>query len=274
VHARIKSLFSLELSWKRVVRSGILIPLFVYLGLFMLAWLIPDKLIFRPPQPSYTDDPHAIKLQTSDGETIAAKFYQNEVATFTILFSHGNAEDIGYVEPFAKQLRDSGFAVLTYDYRGYGLSDGSASEDNAYRDIDAAYDHLVKERGVPPENIVVHGRSLGGGVAVDLAARRPVCGLILESTFTSTSRVLTGFRIFPFEKFDNIGKIASVGCPVLVIHGKLDSTIPFHHGEALFAAIKSPKTSLWIGDAGHNDLFYKSRQRYLEAIVEFSKTLR
>ena len=240
----------------------------------MLAWLIPDKLIFRPPNPSYTDDFAILRLLTSDGETIAAKFYENESAAFTILFSHGNAEDIGHVEPFAKQLRDSGFALLAYDYRGYGLSEGTASEEKAYRDIGAAYDHLVRDRGVPPAKIILHGRSLGGGVAVDLAARRPVGGLILESTFTSASRVLTEFRIFPFEKFDNFGKIVKVSCPVLVIHGKMDSTIPFHHGETLFSAIRSPKRSLWIDNAGHNDLFYKSRQRYLEAIVEFSKTLR
>ncbi len=240
----------------------------------MLAWLIPDKLIFRPPVPSYKDHARTLELLTSDGETIAARFYENDTAVHTILFSHGNAEDIGHVEPFAKQLRDRGFAVLTFDYRGYGLSEGSPSEEKAYKDIDAAYHYLVNDRKIPAEQIILHGRSLGGGVALDLATRRPAGGLILESTFTSAARVLTKIKILPFDKFDNISKIATVACPVLVIHGKMDNTIPFHHGEKLFAAAKDPKTALWIENAGHNDLFNAARQEYLAAIADFSQTIK
>lgn len=239
----------------------------------MLAWLFPDRLIFRPPFSSYTTDSDILKLRTADGETIAAKFHENHRSDFTILFSHGNAEDIGHIDPFVKQVRDSGFAVFTFDYRGYGLSEGSPSENKAYKDIDAAYDYLVSDLNIPAERIILHGRSLGGGVAVDLAARKPIGGLIIESSFTSAGRVLTGFRIFPFDKFDNLAKIGAVTCPVLFIHGKMDNTISFRHGEKLFAAAKGPKASLWIDNAGHNDLFAKSRQKYLEAIKDFSDTL-
>jgi fermentation-respiration switch protein FrsA (DUF1100 family) len=239
----------------------------------MLAWLIPDKLIFQPPMPSYKDDVRTLKLLTSDGETIAARFYENDTSVHTILFSHGNAEDIGHVEPFAKQLRDRGFAVLTFDYRGYGRSEGSPSEDKAYKDIDAAYDYLVNDRKIPAERIILHGRSLGGGVALDIATRRPAGGLILESTFTSAARVLTRIKVLPFDKFDNISKIAAVSCPVLVIHGKMDNTIPFHHGEKLFAAANEPKTPLWIENAEHNDLFYTARENYLTAIRNFADSL-
>ncbi len=240
----------------------------------MLAWLIPEKLIFQPPAPSYKDDASILKLRTSDGETIAARFYENDPAAHTILFSHGNAEDIGHLDPFVRQIRDQGFAVLTFDYRGYGLSEGSPSEAKSYKDIEAAYDHLVNDRKVPAEQIILHGRSLGGAVAADLAARKPVGGLILESTFTSAARVLTGFKIFPFDRFNTISKIPAVTCPVLIIHGKLDATISFHHGEKLFAAANGPKYSLWIDDAAHNDLFNIARKTYLAAITDFSKTLR
>ncbi|CAN5194104.1 alpha/beta hydrolase [soil metagenome] len=243
------------------------------MGLLMIAWLIPDNLIFRPPASSYQDGSRILKLPTSDGGTIAAKFYENDAAAHTILFSHGNAEDIGHVEPFVKRLRDQGFAVLTFDYRGYGLSDGSPSEDKAYKYIDAAYDYLLNDLNIPAERIILHGRSLGGGVALHIATRKPVGGLILESTFTSAARVLTRIKVLPFDKFDNIGKIAAVACPVLVIHGKMDNTIPFYHGEKLYAAANAPKTPLWIENAGHNDLFYTARETYLIAIRDFSRTL-
>ncbi len=273
VNPTLKKLFIGEFSWKRVIRSILLIPIFVYLGLFIIAWLFPNRVLFRPQQALYTDDSSIIKLRTSDGEKNSAKFYENDNAVFTILFSHGNAEDIGTIEPFILRLRENGFAVLVYDYHGYGTSEGSPSEYNTYRDIDAAYEYLIEARKIPAERIILHGRSLGGGAAVDLASREPVGGLILESTFTSASRVLTNIRIFPFDKFENINKIATVNCPVLVIHGKKDWTIPFHHGEKLFAAAKEPKASLWIDNAGHNNLFNTASGPYLKAIRDFADNL-
>jgi fermentation-respiration switch protein FrsA (DUF1100 family) len=270
VDSTIKSLVIGELSWKRIIRSLLLIPIAVYVGLFMLAWLFPDKVIFQPQPSFYKDDASITKLRTSDGETISAKFYENDDAEFTILFSHGNAEDIGSIEPFVLELQESGFSVLTYDYRGYGTSEGSPSEGNTYRDIDAGYGYLVETRKVPPEKIIFHGRSLGGGVAVDLASREVVGGLILESSFTSASRVLTNIKIIPFDRYENIDKIRAVKCPVLVIHGRQDWTIPFHHREKLLAAANEPKSYLWIDDAGHNDLFSKAKVRYIEAIRGFA----
>lgn len=266
-------LFVGELSWKRVIRSLVLIPIFVYLGLLMIAWLFPNRVIFRPPAASYRDDDSVIKLRTTDGETITAKFYENDSAVFTILFSHGNAEDIGGIEPFILRLRDKGFSVLVYDYRGYGTSEGSPSETNTYKDIDAAYRYLTEDRNIPSTRIIVHGRSLGGGVATDLAAREPVGGLILESTFTSASRVLSRIKILPFDKFESINKITSVTCPVMVIHGTEDRTIPFHHGETLFKAGRDPRTFFWVEGAGHNNLFNRAGDRYLTAIRDFADSL-
>lgn len=266
----LKSVLVGKFSYKRVMRSVFLIPIFVYIGLFMIAWLFPNRVLFRPPSASYRDDSNIIKLKTSSGEAISAKFYENAAATFTILFSHGNAEDIGMIERFVSRLRENGFAVFTYDYNGYGTSEGSPTENATYEDIDAAYKYLTEERSIPADRIILHGRSIGGGPAVDLASRQRVGGLILESSFTSASRVLTKIRIIPFDRFDNIDKIASVKCPILVIHGKKDWTIPFHHGEALFAAANEPKTFLWIDSAGHNNLFDKASGEYLNAIRNFA----
>jgi len=272
VKAILKKLFIGEFSWKRVITSLILIPVAVYIGLFIIALFFADKAIFRPQSSSYKDDPDIIKLKIPTGESISAKHYQNPDAEYTILFSHGNAEDIGDIESLIWYIRDAGFNVLTYDYRGYGTSEGSPSEKNSYEDINTAYRYLT-DLGIEPDKIILQGRSLGGGPSVDLAAREPVGGLIMESTFTSAFRVVTRIKLLPFDKFDNINKIDRVTCPVLVIHGKEDRTIDFHHGEALFAAAPRGKFSLWVDNAGHNDLLDKAAESYLTAIRDFTEKL-
>lgn len=267
------ALFVGHVSWKRVIRSLLLIPVFVYLGLLFLAWFFPDRILFRPQTASYGDTAEVIKLSTLRGERISAKFYANPSARFTILFSHGNAEDIGTIESFILKLQENGFSVLSYDYRGYGTSDGIPSEEHCYEDIDAAYRYLIEVKNIPRNRIILHGRSLGGGVSVELAARREVGGLVMESTFTSASRVLSRYKIIPFDKFESINKIGQVNAPVLVIHGVEDWTIAFHHGESLLAAAREPKQSFWVDTAGHNNLFRKDSEGYLKALKDFSNSL-
>lgn len=269
MNPKLKALLIGDFTWGRVTRSLILIPAFVILGLVSIAVFFPDQAIFRPQASSYRDSKDILKITSGGGQTISVKYYENPKAEYTILFSHGNAEDIGLIEPFIKRLRRLGFNVLTYDYQGYGTSSGSPSETNSYKDLDAAFEYLVAEKRISPDKIILHGRSLGGGVAVDLAARKEVAGLILESTFTSAFRVLTRYPILPFDKFESIKKIDKVKCPVLVIHGTDDWTIPFHHGESLFAAANEPKYSVWIEGANHNDLFYTAEERYLKGVSDF-----
>lgn len=268
----VKQLLVGEFSWRRVRNSLVLIPVSVFLGLVMIGAFFADKAIFRPQYPSYTDDLGVLKLSTPSGETIAAKYYPARDAKYTILFSHGNGEDLGHIDPFIRSLNETGFSVMTYDYRGYGLSEGTPAERNAYEDIDTAYRYLTQELGVPSNRIIVHGRSLGGAIAVDLASREGVAGLIMESTFTSAFRVVTTWPV-PFDRFLSIDKIRQVTCPVLVIHGKLDRTIGFHHGEELFAEAPGVKYSLWIENAGHNDVFHAIPVTYLRRIKEFSESL-
>lgn len=269
----LKAAFIGEFSWRRVVRSLVLIPLAVCLGLLIIAIFFSDRVIFRPQQPSYRDTADFIKIKTRDGQSISAKFYANEDANYTILFSHGNAEDIGINDSFATRVRDLGFNVLAYDYRGYGTSDGSPSEANTYADIDAAYEYLISQKGIASNKIILHGRSLGGAVAVDLASRKAVAGLILESTFTTAFRVITRYAVLPFDKFKSLDKISSVTCPVLIIHGTNDWTIPMYHGERLFEAANEPKSAFWVEGAGHNNLIYKDQERYLSSIADFARSL-
>ncbi len=250
-----------------------LIPLFVYLLFLMVAAIFADKLIFQPQISTYDDDSKIIKLKTANGEKISARFYENPSAAQTILFSHGNAEDLQTADSLIKELQKNGFAVLVYDYRGYGTSEGTPTEEHVYQDIDAAYEYLTEKLKIPPEKIIAHGRSLGAAVAIDLAARKKLGGLIVESSFVSAFRVLTKYPILPFDKFKNITKIKNINCPVLFIHGKKDEVIPIWHGEKLFAAANQPRFSLWLDGAGHNDIYRIGGTTYLQRIRDFADNL-
>lgn len=253
--------------------SLILIPLFVYLGLGIIAYFLSDKLIFQPQPAFYRDEDSTVKLTAPNGEKIAAKLFKNEAAEFTILFSHGNAEDIFGSTPFFEELSRSGFNVFAYDYRGYGASEGTPSENNSYQDAETAYNYLINDLKISPEKIIIHGRSLGGAVSIDLASRKTNGGLIVESTFVSAFRVLTHYSIYPFDKFRNLAKIKNVGSPVLFIHGQKDELIPIWHSEKLFVEANQPKFSYWIDEAGHNNVYQIGGKSYLQRIRDFADNL-
>ena len=263
----LRKLFIGELSWKRLVRSLLLIYTFFALYVFFRA----DSMIFLPQPASYPDTKTSLKLSVTQTEQISAIYLPNSQATHTLLYIHGNAEDLGDIRPLLDRLHGWGFSVFAYDYRGYGTSDGNPSERNAYQDADAAYAYLTQQLKIPPEQIIVYGRSVGGGSAVDLATRHPVSGLILESTFTSAFRVVVPFPILPFDKFSNLDKLRKVHCPVLVMHGQADQTIPIQHGQRLYEAAREPKMSLWVAEAGHNDLDLVAGERYQRTLVAFQR---
>lgn len=251
------------------MRSLFFIIALVYLGMFLYSYFYAEKIIFQPQSSSYRDTSQIIKLNSGDGVKISAVYLPNPDARYTILYSHGNAEDVGHLLPLLEDIKGMGFSVFAYDYRGYGTSSGTPSEKNAYRDVDAAYDYLVNALSIPANRIIALGRSLGGAVAVDLAQRRQLGGLIIESSFVTAYRVLTHIPLFPFDKFKSISKIKEVRCPVLVIHGKRDEVIPLWHGERLFQAANEPKLSLWVEGAGHNNLFEVAGARYRQVLSDF-----
>ncbi|MGY2717799.1 abhydrolase domain-containing protein 17 [Thermostichus sp. MS-CIW-19] len=252
----------------QVGRSLLLIGLGVYGYLLWLGWFQSERLIFLPRPASYQDGDAIFKLTTADGLQISAVYLPNPEATYTLLYSHGNAEDLGDILPRLAGLQQGGFAVLAYDYRGYGTSEGIPSEAAAYKDIEAAYAYLV-EQGIPPERILVYGRSVGGGPSVYLAAQKPVGGLILESTFVTAFRVLTRIPLLPFDRFDNLSRIAQINCPLLILHGTQDRLIPFWHAEALYQAARDPKRLVPIEGADHNNLLQVAGERYLPILHQF-----
>lgn len=258
-----------DLSWKRLGRS----LLFIYVTIALYVYFFSDRMIFIPQVSSYQDSPDLLYLNTPDNQKIAAKYLLNPDATYTLLYAHGNAEDLGDIEPVLNLLYDAGFSVFAYDYRGYGLSEGRPSEANAYEDIEAAYRYLTTELNISPDRIIAFGRSVGGGSAVDLAARFPVAGLILESTFTQAFRVVIPFPVFPFDKFRNQAKLQQIQVPVLIIHGTEDEIIPFAHGQQLWETANPPKFHFWVENANHNDVPWVDSETYVKQLKEFARSL-
>lgn len=256
-----------EFTFKRLVRSLI----FIYVCLCLYVFLFADHKIFLPGPSSYQDTSEILKLTSFDQIQLSAVYLPNPESSYTIVYVHGNAEDLGDIQPALQHLRDIWFSVFAYDYRGYGTSQGTPSERHAYRDIDTVYNYLTQKLSVPPEQIIAYGRSVGGASAVDLAARKPIAGLIMESAFTTAFRVVMPIPILPFDKFRNIDKIKTVNCPVLVMHGKADEVVPFQHGQQLFAAAPLPKRSLWVDEAGHNNLIWVAGDRYAKTLREFAQ---
>lgn len=178
----------------------------------------------------------------------------------TLLWFHGNAGNISHrLENIREIHHRLGIGVFIFDYRGYGRSDGSPTEAGLYRDARAAREALVQGLGVPSQQIVYFGRSLGAAMAVDLALAHPPSGLILESPFLSVQamaqRTLPGSGFLFRTRFDSLAKISRLRTPLLVLHGDSDEVVPHEHGRRLFEAASEPKAFYTITGARHNDTY-------------------
>lgn len=236
------------------------------------AYFFSDRHIFFPPHSSYRDTHDVIKIR-SQGKLISAIYLPNSKAKYTVLVSHGNAEDLGRMLPFLREFRAQGYAVFAYDYQGYGTSEGRANEEATYADELAAYNYLTQQLKIPPAKIIAYGRSLGAALAIDLAMKKPVAGLIVESGFTSVFRVALPFSLLPFDKYNNLAKIGKISSPVLIIHGMKDEVIPFNHGRKLFEAAPSEKSFLFVQGGGHNNLLSVAGERYWQSIEKFTQAI-
>lgn len=242
----------------------------LYLALIILS-LFSDSLIFQPHPSSYQDDARILKLTTRNGKKISATHLLNPRAKFTLLVSHGNAEDLGDDRYWLEDLRQAGFSVLAYDYEGYGTSEGKPSEQGAYDDEDAAYDYLTSALHTTPDRVIIFGRSVGSGPAVHLAARKAVAGLVLQSPFISAFRVFTRIPLLPYDKFPNYKDIRTVHCPLLIIHGDSDNVIAPWNGRKLFELANEPKKHVTVQGADHNDVEMVAGKSYAAMLQEFAR---
>jgi fermentation-respiration switch protein FrsA (DUF1100 family) len=208
------------------------------------------------------------------GQRVNAWYFPAQMASRPVmLVCHGNAGNISDRLDLASLLLEAGAGVLLLEYRGYGCSDGKPSEENTYRDAQAAY-HWLRAKGLPGTSIIAYGESLGGGVAAELALREKVGGLILQSTFTSIPDV--GAELFPWLpvrlvstiKYNTRAKLPRMRVPALILHSRQDDLIAFHHAEENFAAANEPKFLRELR-GGHNDTLWASRPQMLAAVREF-----
>lgn len=241
-------------SWKRPFISLVS----VYVLLALIAVLFADRLIFIPPPPSYSEDYAGLRsVKTDEGESIAFVHLPAAEGMPTLLYSHGNAEDLAHSQALYDEFHAGGLGVIAYDYPGYGLSTGTPDEASAQRAIMAVWKHLTAS-GIPPSSIIITGRSVGGGPSVWLASQTEPAGLILISPFKSTFTTAFDlpFPLFPRDRFPNLDRIRSFERPLLVIHGEDDEVIPVSHGRELVNACPSSDKKFHpIPGARHNDLF-------------------
>jgi pimeloyl-ACP methyl ester carboxylesterase len=275
----------------RIVRLGLL----SYLGVVTVLFSLQVRLIF--PGASTQGQSFAevrprpgtelVNLTTKRGERVVA-LYGPALGTDgrpdpqaahrpTLIYFYGNAMCLNDTADQLEKFRRLGLNVIIPDYVGYGMSGGSPSEKGCQATADAVYDFLVTTQGARPERIISAGWSLGGAVAIDLASRRQVGGLIAFSSFTSM--VEMSHRILPFvparlllrHRFDSLKKIQHITCPILIGHGRLDGVVPFDMGQELAAKAKGPVTTLWVDQAEHNDFFDAGGKRLEEAIAKFAR---
>jgi uncharacterized protein len=267
----------------RTVLGYVLLAALLYLLLCLAVFLLQAKLIYFPGPPP-TLAPSSIglpfedlRLTSSDGVTMHAWYVPAEPPQANggaVLFCHGNAGNIEHRLTGAQVFHEMGLAVLLFDYRGYGSSTGSPSEEGTYRDAEAAYDHLAQKGSFGRERIVVYGESLGAAVALELALRRPVAAVIAESAFTSLADI--GAKAYPFlpvrllarYRYDNLAKVPRIGVPLLAIHSPDDEIVPFAQGHRLFEAAREPKQFLRTSH-GHNDGGFLLSPASIASVREF-----
>jgi uncharacterized protein len=263
---------------RRLARWAYLLTIALLGAVFVLTWL-ENWLVYKPAGPNEWQPPpdpaiQDVALTAADGTALHAWWYPRAGSSGAVLYLHGNAGNLSWRGNSLINLRQLlQEPVLIVDYPGYGKSQGKPTEAGCYAAADAAYDWLTTVQNIPGENILLYGASLGGGVAVDLASRKPHRALILVKTFTTMPEV--GQRMLPFlpvhwlmtNHYDSLGKLPLCKGPIFIAHGDADDLVPFAHGERLFEAAVGPKEFLRLPGAEHNDalppLFFEKLGRFL-----------
>ena len=253
-----------------------------YLVLVAAMYIFQRNLLYLPdnrlPDPAASGVPQMreVRLKTADGLELISWYRAAASGRPSLVYFHGNGGNVSYrtfrIHPYV----DRGYGLLLVEYRGYGGNPGTPTEGGLYEDARAAM-RFIADEGVPADDAVLYGESLGGGVAVQIAAEqarasKAVGALVLEAPLSSVTDVAAYH--YPFipvrwllkDRFESADKIGDVAAPVFIIHGENDTVVPIDFGRALFKAAKEPKEGRWISKGGHEDLHHFGLQ---SAVIDF-----
>jgi len=256
------------------------IAVVAYIGLVIILFLLQSRLIYFPEKqimmtPEDVGLPYeSVSVKTVDAVCLSGWFIPSQNDRGTVLMCHGNAGNISHRLDWIRIFHSLRVNVFLFDYRGYGQSEGKTSEQGTYRDVEAVWNYLIVSKRIPPENIIIHGVSLGGAIAAYAAQKFKPAGLILESTFISVPDLAQ--KIYPYvpvrllSRFEYSTRkyLKQVSVPVLIVHSQNDEMIPYEHCEALFKAAHKPKELLIISGS-HNEGFIVSQNEYTAGLNSF-----
>lgn len=234
----------------------------------------PEKHLAQTPD-ALGLDYRDLTMRTADGIDVHGWFVRAERPRGHILYAHGNAGTIGDRVSIIALLVEAGFDVLAFDYRGFGHSTGAPGEHGTYLDARAARAALLDQPEVDPARVLYLGKSLGGGVLLELASEYPPAGMILMSTFSGMRDAARS--VYPFlpaplipNAYPSLRRIAALRVPVLMMHGERDELLPLRHAERLYAAAREPKELIVVPGAGHNDVIDTLGPRWAKLISDWS----
>jgi len=255
-----------------------------YSGVGMILYFMQPKFLYSPVKevlytPAELDlEFEDVFFENGDGLKLNGWFIPAEGSKFTVLFCHGNGGNMMHRLDSINIFYNLGLSCFIFDYRGYGHSQGKPGEEGTYLDVEAAYKWLTEEKKIPPDSIIVFGRSLGGSIAAYLTSKVQAGALVVESSFTSYVDI--GKRFYPYMpvrwfatfSYRTIDYLKEVQCPVMFIYSRNDEVVPFEFGLELYDEAHGPKEFIEIFGS-HNDSFLVSSEIYKDAWTKWLKFL-
>lgn len=263
-----------SITWRGVGRVA-----FAYSMVCLFMWLMQRSLMYmpntaiEPPQAYGLTGFEEVAVTTKDNQTVYLWHSAAMEGFPTVVHFHGNAGNLSHRRQMFMLMQQAGFGVLALDYRGFGKSSGSPTEEGLYLDARATLHYATQSLKLPERALVLYGESLGTGVAVQMATECDCAALVLQSPYTSVEQVAQ--ETYPWlpvsllikDRYNSLAKVAQVHEPVLLMHGDHDTVIDIAHGKALFAALGEPKHAVYFPGKGHNDLDMRSM---VNALRDFS----
>jgi hypothetical protein len=259
-----------------MIKYSAIVSLVILLCINIAMRMLQHQLIYNPSHTlpnrikAHANDMNVIKLQTKDGLTLMSWYKPAQKNQPTVLICHGNAGTIATRMTLARALMEAGFGVFLLEYRGYGGNTGKPTEQGFYQDAHTAY-HFLRKQNIQNNDIILYGESLGTGVAIQLATKYKIAAVILQSPYTSLPALARyhypWVLIRPTEQYDSLGRIKKIKAPLMILHGKADTLVPYQHGLQLFNAAHQPKIMVSFTHQGHHRLW--ESPKFMPKVIQF-----